>query len=67
MTHDDFVKRVKDGVGEEFVVIGQYINYSTKIEMFHKDCGRYFSIRPADFFKKMEMFSLQHKEKENYR
>lgn len=52
MTHDDFVKRVRHGAGEDFVVIGQYINYSTKIEMFHKDCGRYFSIRPADFLRR---------------
>lgn len=45
-----FVKRVQDLVGNEYSVLGEYINSATKIEMKHNKCGHEYSVRPNTFF-----------------
>ena len=47
-----FKNRIKEKRPYDFnayVVIGSYVNAHTKIKMFHKTCGRYFSITPNSF------------------
>lgn len=48
-THEMYVKKVNELVGNEFEVRGQYIRNDEKILMYHKACDREFLIRPADF------------------
>lgn len=44
-----FKDRVKNIVGNEYKVLGEYINNSTKIEMQHEKCGKTFQITPQHF------------------
>ena len=48
-THQMFVDKVYELVGDEFEVRSQYENNENKILMYHVECGREFYIRPADF------------------
>lgn len=47
-THEMFVNFVNNET-EDFEVVGEYKNNNTKIEIKHKNCGRTFLIKPADF------------------
>jgi predicted Zn-ribbon and HTH transcriptional regulator len=42
---------MQDAVGDEYTIVGQYINYKTKIRLKHNKCGYEWDIRP-DFFLK---------------
>lgn len=44
-----FKKRVFELVGNEYTVLGEYINNSTKIKMKHNTCGNIFEMRPYSF------------------
>lgn len=44
-----FKKEVRDLVGNEYFVIGDYINSKTKIEMRHSLCGHVYKIEPQSF------------------
>lgn len=44
-----FKKEVFELVGEEFEVLGEYINYNTKIKMKHNICGHEWEITPNNF------------------
>ena len=48
-TTEEYKKEVYDLVGNEFEVIGNYINALTKIEMKHNTCGFVFSMKPNNF------------------
>lgn len=51
-THDEFVQEVFYAVGNEYEVLGKYINSSTKILMKHynKSCNNHvYSVTPNDF------------------
>lgn len=52
MTHEEYVSRVDELVGEEYTVIGKYIKTSTKIEMRHNVCGEHWKITPNNFLTK---------------
>lgn len=41
-----FKKQVREIYGDEFSVVGKYINMDTKIEVIHNDCGRKQNITP---------------------
>ena len=48
-THNEFVKEVKDKYGNEYIVLGEYINNRTKIKVKHncKECNYHeWGIRP---------------------
>ena len=45
-----FVMRVKMLVGDEYTVVGEYKNNSTKIEMKHNKCGNHYMVTPRAFF-----------------
>lgn len=46
---EEFKEQVFDMFGEEFEVLGDYVNNKTKIELKHNVCGMKFSTRPNDF------------------
>ena len=50
-THEEFVKEVYDLVGDEYTVLGKYINTSTNIEMKHNKCNNIWKIKPSNFIK----------------
>lgn len=51
-TTDIFKEEVKMKTGNEYTVIGEYINNKTKIEMRHEKCGKGYLVRPHDFLNK---------------
>lgn len=48
-TTEIFKEEVKELCGDEFEVIGEYINSHTKIKIKHIECGRIFEITPTNF------------------
>ena len=48
-THEEFVQQVFNLVGDEYEVIGKYINARTKIKMKHKICNHEYDIFPNNF------------------
>lgn len=48
-THEKFVAEVKDLVGNEYEIIGRYINTGTKIEIKHNECGYKYPVTPNKF------------------
>lgn len=48
-THEQFLGEVIDKYGDEYVVIGQYVNSYTKIKIKHSTCNHVFWARPVDF------------------
>lgn len=48
-TQEDFEKRVFDLYGDEYTVVGKYINFSTKIEIRHNICRNTWLVNPSDF------------------
>lgn len=48
-TQEEFKKEVYDLVGDEFTVLGEYVNTRTKVLMRHNTCGREFLKSPGDF------------------
>lgn len=48
-TTDQFIVEVKQLVGEEYTVLGQYSNCYTHIRMKHNDCGHEWELMPNSF------------------
>ena len=48
-THEEFVKEVYDLVGDEYTVLGEYVNSKTKILMKHNICNYEWMVNPCDF------------------
>jgi len=48
-TQEDFESLVFDEVGEEYTVMGDYVNSQTKIAMRHNSCGNIWSVKPGIF------------------
>lgn len=44
-----FKKEVYDLVGDEYTVVGEYVNNATNISIRHNKCGRVISFRPNNF------------------
>lgn len=53
-TTEDFKRDIFNLFGNDFLVIGQYINNDTKIKMFHRKCKQEFDITPHYFLKKCD-------------
>ena len=49
LTHEEFVSRVKEQVGEEYTVLGQYVNMHTKLLMRHNSCKCEYYVKPHSF------------------
>lgn len=48
-THEEFVDEVYQLVGDEYKVLGVYVNTETKLIMKHVNCGHEWNVRPANF------------------
>jgi ssDNA-binding Zn-finger/Zn-ribbon topoisomerase 1 len=48
-TTEEFKKEVKYLVGEEYSVLGEYINGKTYIEMKHNECNYIYDVKPTNF------------------
>lgn len=48
-THDMFLKEVKALRGDEYDVMGRYVNAKTKITMKHEKCGTTWDVLPSVF------------------
>jgi len=51
-TTEEFKKEVFNLVGDEYTVLGEYINNSTKIKMKHNICNFEYEVRPVNFLTK---------------
>jgi len=49
MGHKDFVEKVFQLSGDEYTVLGKYINSRTKITFKHNTCGSTFEMSPSHF------------------
>ena len=49
LTTEEFKKRVFNKVGNDYTVLGDYINYNTKILMKHNKCNNEFEMSPTHF------------------
>ncbi|MBI6006854.1 hypothetical protein H8J86_13005 [Clostridium perfringens] len=45
-THKEFIKEIKDKYGDEYTILGEYINNRTKILVRHNKCGYEWEIKP---------------------
>ncbi|HGD0580605.1 TPA: hypothetical protein ACH354_002268 [Clostridium perfringens] len=45
-THEEFVQEVKDKYGDEYEVLGKYVNNHTKIKVLHTKCEYEWKITP---------------------
>lgn len=52
LSQEEFEKRVYEQRGDEYTVIGKYINYSTKLSMRHNKCGCVWDVKPSSFLSK---------------
>lgn len=50
-TTEEFKKEVYDKVGNEYEVLGEYINSSTHIKMKHSKCGYIYPVVPNSFLR----------------
>lgn len=48
-TDEQFKQEVKELVGDEYTVLGKYVNNHTKITMIHNKCKQKFNMTPTDF------------------
>lgn len=46
---DDFVKKVRNLTGQEYCVTGDYLGSRRKIDIYHKECDKIFSMTPNNF------------------
>lgn len=46
---DYFITKVNNLVGDEYTVLGTYINNSTKIKIKHNKCGNIYEVQPKEF------------------
>lgn len=60
-THEEFVKEVSDLVGEEYEVLGKYVNAKTKLLIKHNKCSHEWDITPDDFLRGRRCPKCQHR------
>lgn len=51
-THEEFVKEVYNLFGDEYTILGNYINSLEKIEILHNKCGFKYKVLPNNLLKK---------------
>ena len=52
LTQEEFEERVYKQRGNEYSVVGGYVNFSTKIAMKHNKCGYIWNVNPSTFLSK---------------
>lgn len=48
-TEDNFKKEMLFTVGDEYILIGNYVNSHTKVSLLHKNCNRIWEVAPSTF------------------
>lgn len=48
-THKMFLNEMEELVGEEYTVLGKYINTDTKVDIRHNVCGHEYGVEPNSF------------------
>ncbi|TDX48334.1 DUF2726 domain-containing protein [Orenia marismortui] len=48
-SNNQFKIEVRELVGDEYTVLGKYINYGTKIKIRHNNCGNVYDVTPRSF------------------
>lgn len=51
-TKEEFEKEVYDLYGDEFTIVGGFVNTYTKIDLFHNKCKHTITVKPSDFLLK---------------
>ena len=51
LTTHDFMKKLRDIYGNEYTVLGNYVNSDTKIKVKHNACGTVYDVRPANILR----------------
>lgn len=49
--NDNFKQEVYDLVGDEYTVLGEYINERTKVKIRHNKCGNVYKVIPSNFLR----------------
>lgn len=49
ITQEEFEKRVKDLVGEEYTVVGEIVTLKDRVAMRHNSCGHIHEFKPYEF------------------
>lgn len=62
-TTDQFKKEVYGKVGNEYTVLGNYINRSTPILMRHNKCGREYLVEPGSFLYHSRCIECRYKDR----
>ena len=62
---ETFKEEVFNFVGDEYTVLGEYINKATPIEIKHNTCGRIYKTQPAVFLKGHRCASCSQNKKTN--
>lgn len=52
-TQEEFIEDIFKAVGDEYTVIGEYINTDTKVTLRHNICNKEFDVRPYLFLGKI--------------
>ena len=48
-THKDFVEDMRDIVGDEYTVLGEFYNMVEKVLIRHNTCGNSYMVKPSNF------------------
>lgn len=59
--HENFIKEVKELVGDEYSVLTKYINTNSKIKLKHNECGHEWFIVAASFLSGVRCPMCQHR------
>lgn len=51
LTHDEFVEKIKEKINENIIILGKYVNSTTKIECKCKKCGYVWDTLPERILK----------------
>lgn len=50
-TNEEFISEMEEKYGDEYIILGEYINAKTKIKVKHNICGHEWSVTPANLLR----------------
>lgn len=53
-SQDDFKRRISEKYNDEYIVLGEYVNINTSVELQHKKCGNSFMYKPNLLYEKRQ-------------
>lgn len=60
ISNEEFKEKIKNSLGDEYIVVGNYINSKTKIKMLHIGCGREYEATPKEMTKSKKPTKCPH-------